>query len=317
MAAVPRRAPDSGSASTGQPLAAANTSTAAGSRSAPHPATSSPLGLARTASASSATSPGAADRIPAGVAVHGAPPARPSTGSPASRASPSAAGGTSGSAKARLRWTGPAGGPVASAHARLASERQVAAGPRLVGGHAGLAEPPHRRAVQLELVGGLVGPGPAQLGRPVRGQHQQRDPGQVGLKHRRVEVGRRRPRGAQRHHRPPRPLGRPQGEERRRALVQVHMHPDPRMLRQGQRHRRRPRPRSQAGIGHPRPWPARRPASGRTAAQPRSLAHRSPAPLTLGSRMTDHPGPSGAPAPRRRGRARPGRSGAGTPGGGA
>jgi hypothetical protein len=123
-AAVPRRAPDSGSASTGQPLAAANASTAAGSRSAPHPATSSPLGLARTASASSATSPGAGDRTPAGVAVHGAPPARPSVGSPARRASPSTAVGTSGSAKARLRCTGPAGGPVASAQARLASERQ-------------------------------------------------------------------------------------------------------------------------------------------------------------------------------------------------
>ena len=53
----------------------------------------------------------------------------------------------------------------------------VAAGPRVVAGHPDLAEPPHRRPVQLELVGRLVGPGPAQLGRPVRGQHQQRRPG--------------------------------------------------------------------------------------------------------------------------------------------
>ena len=132
IAAGPRRAPDSGSASTGQPLAAANASAAAGSRSAPQPATSTPLGLARTASARPATSPGAADRTPAGAAVQGAPPARPAAGSPPSRGGPSAAdgpSGTSGSAKARLRWTGPAGGPVASAQARLARDRQYRPAP--------------------------------------------------------------------------------------------------------------------------------------------------------------------------------------------
>src|SRR6266540_22355 len=127
IAAGPRRAPDSGSASTGQPAAAANASTAAGRRPAPQPTTSSPRWLARTASRSAPISAGAGRRLGRAASVHGAPSGRPGAGAPASGS------GSSGSAKARFRWTGPAGGPIAAAHAWLASDRQYLPAPRSSG----------------------------------------------------------------------------------------------------------------------------------------------------------------------------------------
>jgi hypothetical protein len=286
MAAGPRRAPDSGSASTGQPLAATKASTAAGSRSAPQPATSSPLGLARTASARAAMSSGAAARTPEGAAVQGAPPGRPSAGSPGRRrsgrgwdrqlAGPSlrqledGSRGTSGVGEGQVevdragRWAGRLGPGAAG------QRSPVAAGRRVVGGDADLAEPADRRAVQLELVGGLVGAGAAQLGRPVGRQHQQRRPGVVGLEHGRVEVG----------------AAVPEVQSTTTAAAPTAWPPrgrrTPPTSRPGARAPRSPDARPAPGPAAPtatpgpgrrrslRPGPARRPGSGRTAAPPRS-----------------------------------------------
>ena len=62
---------------------------------------------------------------------------------------------------------------------------------------ADLAEPAHRRAVELELVDRLPGADPAQLRRAVGGEHDQRHRGLVGLADRGVQVRRRGARGAE------------------------------------------------------------------------------------------------------------------------
>ena len=103
--------------------------------------------------------------------VHGRPSARPgasTSGSPV---------GTSGSRNARLRCTGPAGGPAASATARAATARHAGRVPRAgpILGRPDLAEPPDGVAVELQLVDGLARARVAELGRPVRGAHDQRD----------------------------------------------------------------------------------------------------------------------------------------------
>ena len=111
---------------------------------------------------------------------------------------------------------------------RVAGQRPpVGIHPRAGLRHPGLGEPADRPAVEFQLVNGLVGAGAAQLGRPVGGQHQQRDAGLVRLDHRGVEVGRRRPRGADHRDRPPAGLGQPQGQERRRPLINPHMQAQP------------------------------------------------------------------------------------------
>ena len=84
----------------------------------------------------------------------------------------------------------PAGG-------RAVVEQAVVVG--LVG--ADLAEPAHRRAVELQLVDRLPGADAAQLRRPVGGQGHQRDRRLVGLADRRVEVGGGGSRGAEDRHR--------------------------------------------------------------------------------------------------------------------
>ena len=92
----------------------------------------------------------------------------------ATRSSPP---GTSGSRKGRLRWTGPGRPPTRARRVRpgLAGQRAPVAGRARPGlGQAGLAEPAHRGAVQLDLVDGLVGADPPQLRRPVGGEHDQR-----------------------------------------------------------------------------------------------------------------------------------------------
>ena len=117
----PARAPDEGSASTGQPACSASRSSAAGSAQ-PSPQMTTPRsvhGRSRT--------PGAGA---AGKAVHGRPSGRPSSGSGQPPPAPPAASGTPGtrgSRSGRLRWTGPGNlspAPPAAAHARQASDRQ-------------------------------------------------------------------------------------------------------------------------------------------------------------------------------------------------
>jgi hypothetical protein len=95
-----------------------------------------------------------------------------------------------------------------------------------------LAKPPHRRAVELHLVDRLPGANPAQLRRPVGGEHDHRHGRLVRLADRRVEVGRGRPGRAQDHGRTPARLRRPEGEERRRSLVDDRRHPDPGLAKQ-------------------------------------------------------------------------------------
>ncbi len=113
----PERTPEMGSARIGQPAAAAKRSATSGDTLQPHPATSSPLGVAAIAAASPSNSSASGSAGPTTVVTHGRPPGRPSS---TTTSSP----GTSGSRKARLRWTGPAGGPDASATDRAATDRQ-------------------------------------------------------------------------------------------------------------------------------------------------------------------------------------------------
>ena len=110
----------------------------------------------------------------------------------------------------------------------LAGQRAPVAGRTQAGlGQAGLAEPAHRGAVQLDLVDGLVGADPAQLGGPVGGEHDERHARLVGLDHRRVEVGCRRARGAQHRYREPAGLGQAERGERGRTLVDPDVQPQP------------------------------------------------------------------------------------------
>ena len=84
--------------------------------------------------------------------------------------------------RARARVAG--GGPVGAAGDR--AEMQQAGVVGVVG--ADLAEPSHRRAVELQLVDRLPGADPAQLRRPVGGEHDQADRRFVGLADGGVEV---------------------------------------------------------------------------------------------------------------------------------
>jgi hypothetical protein len=93
--------------------------------------------------------------------------------------------------------------------------------------HRDVGEELHRTPVEVDLVDRLVGPGPAQLGRPVGGQDDQRDGGVVGLDDRRVHVDRGRPR--RRHHRdvPAGGLRQAERQEAAGALVDAHVQAQP------------------------------------------------------------------------------------------
>ena len=119
---------------------------------------------------------------------------------------------------------------------------------------ADFAEPAHRRAVELDLVDRLPGADPAQLGRPVGGQDDQRHARLVRLADRRVVVGRGRAGGAEQRHRRPRRLRGAEREEGRRALVDDHAHLDLRLAPE----RDRERGRARAGGDHRVPQAAPR-----------------------------------------------------------
>ncbi len=87
------------------------------------------------------------------------------------------------------------------------------------GGRRHVGERPHRAAVHLDLVGGLVRPGAAQGRRPVRGEDDERQAGVVGLEHRRVQVGHRGAAGRHDGDRLPRAPGQAEGEEAGGPLV--------------------------------------------------------------------------------------------------
>ncbi len=78
----------------------------------------------------------------------------------------------------RARPAGQAARAAGGISPGLAGQRPPVCGrPGAPFGHAGLAEPAHRAAVQLDLVDRLVGAGAPELGRPVGGKDQQRDRG--------------------------------------------------------------------------------------------------------------------------------------------
>src|SRR5579875_372860 len=128
----------------------------------------------------------------------------------------------------------------AARRARRARPRRAGEGPpvghhpRTPLRHAGLAEPPHRAAVQLDLVDRLVGPGAAQFGRPVGGEHEERHAGLPGLDHRRVKAGRRRARRAGHGHRAAGGPGKAEREKRRGTLVDTHVEPKAATLREAE-----------------------------------------------------------------------------------
>ena len=141
---------------------------------------------------------------------------------------------------------------------RPAGDRAVVQQPLVVGlVGADFAEPAHRVAVELELVDRLPGADPAQLGRPVGGEDDQRQRRLVRLADRRVVVGRRRARGAEDRHRRAASPGRRRARRRRPSA------------------RRRSRsPRSPAGA-------RARPRAGSSASRgraPRGARRRAPAP---------------------------------------
>ena len=111
----------------------------------------------------------------------------------------------------------------------------------------------HRVAVHVHHDERLRGTHVVQLGRAVGGAHDHRDPGQVGLGHRGVQLDRRRATGRHHHRGTAGRQPEAEGQESRRPLVDVHVHPD--ALVPGQRHgqRRRPGPRSDDGIGDATP----------------------------------------------------------------
>ena len=119
-------------------------------------------------------------------------------------------------------------------------------------GDADVDKPAHGVAIELDLVDGLVGPGLAKLRRAIGGEDQQRNVGVVRLDHGRVEVGRRRPGGADHRGRPPAGLADSEGGESRRALVDEDVDPDRGVVGQRQRERRGTGARGEAHVGQER-----------------------------------------------------------------
>ena len=146
-------------------------------------------------------------RRPPGRRSLGVGPAPPTADRRGAGGMPPASGSpTSGSRKARSRWTGP-GPPVAAGRLGHGSRRQGRHGPIRPPRAPGRREPAHGRAVEAGLVDGLGGTDVLQFGRPVRGAHQQRHAGLVGLDHGRMQLGGGRPAGHDDHgrRRSPRP----------------------------------------------------------------------------------------------------------------
>jgi len=138
---------------------------------------------------------------------------------------------------------GPRGGREGAAHHRAPPPPSRVAGNR---------QDLRRRQVGVETGGrtedarlrrGLVRAGAAHLVRPVRRQHDERDPGVVGLEHRREEVGHGRARRGDDGDRcAAGPLRQPEGEEPGGTLVDPHVEAEPpRDVRRVQRVRQRRR----------------------------------------------------------------------------
>ena len=229
--------PDRGSARIGHPSRRPRRSSWAGSLVASAPAMISPArpGARR---ATAARRGGTGER---GPAAGGNGPASP----------------TSGSRKARFRWTGPGPrGPVPCLGKGPCGERPPRFGLRLLR-HSGITCPPGRCGEEPHLVDGLRRPDMMQLGRTVGRADDERHPTLVGLDDRRVKLGGG---GSARHADDGRPAGghgETEGEEPGAALVEADMDPQP--AGQGKGHRRRARAGADHRIGDTARGPIRPP----------------------------------------------------------
>ncbi len=234
----PARAPESGSARMGNPQAAAQAAAAAGrAGSSCGPRTSRPRRPA-TRAARRSTASGVGRSRP-GRTVGGA--AEGAGRGPV---------GTSGSRKRRLRCTGP-GGDSRAAVTRRAARAAARPGAAMArGGRLQVVGPLDRRSVDAGLVDRLGGADPLEIGRPVGGDEDERDPAVAGFHRSGQELGGRRPRGAHRHRREAGGPGDAEGEEGRGALVEVRPVGDAGLLGEGQGQRSAARSRGDAGVGH-------------------------------------------------------------------
>ena len=105
---------------------------------------------------------------------------------------------------------------------------------------ADVVEQANRVAVQLRLVDGLIGPGPAHLGGTIRRQHKQGNTRGGGFYHCRVVVRCGRAGCGDRRSWQPRGLGDTEGEETAGPLVEHGVGIDPRLGKEGKRQRRIP-----------------------------------------------------------------------------
>ena len=240
------RAPERGSARTGQPKAAARRRTTSG-RPAPAPATIRPFAPGRARPTRASSVPGSGTLRTGSARCQGRPLRRPAGRSPGRF--------NKGSRNARLACTGPGpiGPAVASATRRLASDRQVrrAASSGTPGSTAQRRAPANKPG----LFDGLRGADVMELGRPVGRANDHRHPGQVGLHDGGVDLGRRRPARGEENRRPAGGEPDPEGEEGRRALVEAHMQGDAALPGEGDRERGGSRARGYHGVGQPRAHP--------------------------------------------------------------
>ena len=263
----PVRRPDSGSARIGKPVASARPASAAGSSgSSSGPATMRPRGVRPSSAASSATSSSSRTGRPAMAEVNGVETV--DAGRPPSSAS-SGASGSSGSRNGTLSCTD-AGGPGRGRRDRATRDRaDVRLGRGIAVEQRQLRVPLRRPAVDPLLVDRLGRAAVAQLGWPVRAEHDQRHPRLLGLDHGRVELGDGGPRRGQQDDRPAARAGHAEREEAGGALVEEHPDPEPGRRPQRQGERRRARPGADDGVGHPR-----RDELGGERAQEPGVAHR-------------------------------------------
>ena len=176
----PVRRPDSGSARIGKPVASARPASAAGSSgSSSGPATMRPRGVRPSSAASSASSSSSRTGRPAMADVNGVETL--GRGRAPSSAAPAAPSGSSGSRNGTLSCTAPAGPAAAVATARPATRADVRLGRRVAVEQRQLRVPLGRPAVDPLLVDRLGRAAVAQLGWPVRAEHDQRHPRLLGL----------------------------------------------------------------------------------------------------------------------------------------
>ena len=118
----------------------------------------------------------------------------------------------------------------------------------------------------------------------------------VRFEHRGMEVRGGGAGGAQHHGRPSGGAPHPDGDERRRALVEHHVEPDPVIARERERERRRPRSRARRRHRSRRLARTRRPASGRTRSWRRESWHDRPDAARPRPRLLADTAPSGTPS---------------------